>query len=47
MHLNVLNLRLQRRDQNISHLVGHVEIFKMKLRLLLRIHHSKGMNLLL
>ena len=33
MHLNVLNLRLQRRNQNISHLVGHAEAFKMKLRL--------------
>ena len=33
MHLNVLNLRLQGRHQNISHLVGHVETFKMKLRL--------------
>ena len=34
MHLNVSNLRLQRRHQNISHLVGHVKNFKMKLRLL-------------
>ena len=33
MHLNVLNLRLQGRNQNISYLVGHVEAFKMKLRL--------------
>ena len=33
MHLNVLNLRLQGRNQNISHLVGHVETFKMKLLL--------------
>ena len=33
MLLNVLNLRLQERNQNISHLVGHVETFKMKLRL--------------
>ena len=33
MHLNVLNLRLQGRNQNISHLVGHVETFKMKLHL--------------
>ena len=29
----MLNLRLQGRNQNISHLVGHVETFKMKLRL--------------
>ena len=33
MHLNALNLRLQGRNQNITHLVGHVETFKMKLRL--------------
>ena len=33
MHLNVLNMRLHERNQNISHLVGHVETFKMKLRL--------------
>ena len=33
MHLNVLNLRLQVRNQNISHVVGQVEIFKMKLHL--------------
>ena len=29
----MLNLRLQGRNQNISHLVGHVETFKMKLHL--------------
>ena len=34
MHLNVLNLRLQGRHQSISHLVEHVETFKMKLHLL-------------
>ena len=33
MYVNVLNLRLQGRNQNISHLVGHVETFKMKLHL--------------
>ena len=33
MHLNVLNLRLHGRNQNISHLVEHVETFKIKLRL--------------
>ena len=33
MHLNVMNLRLQGRNQNISHLVGHVETFKIKLHL--------------
>ena len=33
MHLNVLNLRLHGRNQNISHLVGHVKTFKIKLRL--------------
>ena len=33
MHLNVLNLTLWERNQIISHLVGHVETFKMKLRL--------------
>ena len=33
MHLNVLNLRLQGRYQNISPLVGQVETFKIKLRL--------------
>ena len=33
MHLNVLNLRLQGRNENNLHLVGHVETFKMKLRL--------------
>ena len=29
MHLNVLKLRLQGRNLNFSHLVGHVESFKM------------------
>ena len=33
LHLNVLNLRFQGRNQNISHLVGHAETFKMKLHL--------------
>ena len=33
MHLNVLNLRLQGRNQSTSHQVGLVETFKMKLRL--------------
>ena len=32
MHLNVLNLTLWEQNQIISHLVGHVETFKMKLR---------------
>ena len=33
MHLNVLNLTLWKRNQNILHLVGHVETLKIKLRL--------------
>ena len=33
MHLNVLNLTLWKRNQNILHLVGHVKTLKMKLRL--------------
>ena len=33
MHLNVLNLNLQGRNQTISHLVGHIEAFQRKLRL--------------
>ena len=33
MHLNVLNLTLWKRNQNISHLAGHAETLKIKLRL--------------
>jgi len=32
-HLNVLNLKLQGKGQNISHLVGHIEGFRKKLKL--------------
>jgi hypothetical protein len=32
-HLDVLNLSLQGRQQNISHLVGHIEAFRKKLQL--------------
>lgn len=32
-HMNVLNLNLQGKQQNISHLVGHIEAFRKKLLL--------------
>ena len=40
MHLNVLNLTLWKRNQNISHLAGHAETLK-KLRLFATILFTK------